>query len=134
MLNSRTIGFTLIELLVVMVIISFALGLVLPLTVDQVDKTKARAERELISRIFKQAKNDSYFINKPVQITVLGRKLTYVQGKRAKEWEFSFASFSEQSVKVTQYGFSVSYVDAAVAGKNWRLDLNEKNIGWSDAD
>lgn len=134
MLNSKTLGFTLIELLVVMVIISFALGLVLPLTVDQVDKTKARAERELITRIFKQAKNDSYFINKPVHITVAGRKLTFEQGKRSKQWEFSFASFSEQKVTVTQYGFSASHLDAAVSGKNWRLDLNEKDFSWSDTD
>lgn len=133
MLNSKSLGFTLIELLVVMVIISFALGLVLPLTVEQVDKTKARAERELITRIFKQAKNDSYFNNKPVNISVIGRKLTSKQGERVNEWEFSFTSFSEQQVTVTQYGFSASYLDAAVSGKSWRLDFNEKNFGWSDS-
>lgn len=128
-------GFTLIELLIVMFIMSISLSLVLPLTVDQVDKAKQRSERQLVVLFYKNAVQQAFFGSQTVKLKFLGKVLSYGEAERRREVRFEQLSFREAEITVTVPGvIPAQRVEVAIDGRIWVLELDKDEANWFNPD
>jgi|GEM_PF-6411943 len=128
-------GFTLIELLIVMFIMSISLSLVLPLTVDQVDKAKQRSERQLVVLFYKNAVQQAFFGSQTVKLKFLGKVLSYGEAERRREIRFEQLSFREAEITVTVPGvIPAQRVEVAIDGRIWVLELDKDEANWFNPD
>ncbi|MCT6700634.1 prepilin-type N-terminal cleavage/methylation domain-containing protein [Rheinheimera sp. 4Y26] len=128
-------GFTLIELLIVMFIMSISLSLVLPLTVDQVDKAKQRSERQLVVLFYKNAVQQAFFGSQTVKLKFLGKVLSYGEAERRREVRFEQLSFREAEITVTVPGvIPAKRVEVAIDGRIWVLELDKDEANWFNPD
>ncbi|WP_333796362.1 type II secretion system protein [Rheinheimera sp.] len=128
-------GFTLIELLIVMFIMSISLSLVLPLTVDQVDKAKQRSERQLVVLFYKNAVQQAFFGSQTIKLKFLGKVLSYGEAERRREIRFEQLSFREAEITVTVPGvIPAQRVEVAIDGRIWVLELDKDEANWFNPD
>lgn len=135
MYRSKILGFTLIELLVVMVLMALSLSIVLPITINQVDSARQRAERQLCAMFFQQVHNSSFFLSRPLEVSANGRMLTAT----GIDYELSLAlehtAFEEQRVVIMPAGvIEPIFLKAYINQKPWQLVIDNENATWSDAD
>jgi len=128
-------GFTLIELLIVMLIMSISLSVVLPLTVEQVDKAKQRSERQLAVLFYQKAVQQAFFGSQTVKLKFLGKELSYGEGELRRELRFKELSFREAELTLTVPGaVPAQKVEAAIDGRIWVLELNRDEANWFNPD
>lgn len=128
-------GFTLIELLIVMLIMSISLSVVLPLTVEQVDKAKQRSERQLAVLFYQKAVQQAFFGSQTVKLKFLGKELSYGEGELRRELRFEQLSFREAELTLTVPGaVPAQKVEAAIDGRIWVLELNRDEANWFNPD
>lgn len=132
---SKPKGFTLIELLVVMVLMALSLSIVLPITVNQVDSARQRAERQLCAMFFQQVHNSSFFLSRPIEVTASGRMLTATAKDYQLQLALDYTAFSEQTVVIMPGGLAEPLsLMAYVNEKAWQLVVDNEKAIWSDAD
>ncbi|MBU1309303.1 MAG: prepilin-type N-terminal cleavage/methylation domain-containing protein [Gammaproteobacteria bacterium] len=132
---SKAKGFTLIELLVVMVLMSLSLSIVLPITVNQVDAARQRAERQLCAMFFQQVHNSSFFLARPIEVTASGRMLTATAKDYQKQLALEYTAFTEQTVIIMPGGLAEPLsLKAYINEKAWQLVIDNEQAAWSDAD
>jgi len=128
-------GFTLIELLIVMLIMSISLSVVLPLTVEQVDKAKQRSERQLAVLFYQKAVQQAFFGSQTVKLKFLGKELSYGEGELRRQLRFEQLSFREAELTLTVPGaVPAQKVEAAIDGRIWVLELNRDEANWFNPD
>lgn len=128
-------GFTLIELLIVMLIMSISLSVVLPLTVEQVDKAKQRSERQLAVLFYQKAVQQAFFGSQTVKLKFLGKELSYGEGELRRQLRFEQLSFREAELTLTVPGaVPARKVEAAIEGRIWVLELNRDEANWFNPD
>lgn len=128
-------GFTLIELLIVMLIMSISLSLVLPLTVEQVDKARQRSERQLTVLFFQKAVQQAFFGSQTVKLKFLGKVLSYGEGEQKRELRLEQISFREAELDVTVPGVvPAQKVEVAIDGRVWVLELDKDEANWVNPD
>ena len=128
-------GFTLIELLIVMLIMSISLSVVLPLTVEQVDKAKQRSERQLAVLFYQKAVQQAFFGSQTVKLKFLGKELSYGEGELRRQLRFEQLSFREAELTLTVPGaVPAQKVEAAIEGRIWVLELNRDEANWFNPD
>jgi prepilin-type N-terminal cleavage/methylation domain-containing protein len=102
---SRRPGFTLIELLIVLLILSLGASLVGPVTLRQVEKTRALAEREQLAIALQQARFTAFTQAAAVQIAANGTELIVQYPQQSLRFEFEYLSFPRQELVVNSHGF-----------------------------
>lgn len=130
----KTAGFTLIELMIVLVIMALSLSLILPLSMQQIDRAKERSERELVVLLLDKARRDSYFNSQSQQLTFTGKQLI-CHYPTEKVYDFEFVAFAEAHVQVEASGRSEpQQLSASIGGKRWTLEIEHETASWFNAD
>ncbi len=103
----RRRGFTLIELLVVIAIMGVVLSLVAPLTVDRIDKLKARSELALVQRTLSELSVQAYASHQALQLDADGTRLSW-RGARTGQVDLSQLFFERpQYVTINANGIAI---------------------------
>ncbi|CAM5205923.1 pilus assembly FimT family protein [Alishewanella longhuensis] len=128
-------GFTLIELLVVMVIMSVSMGIVIPITMGQIDATKERAERERVVYFIEKQRTASLFSGQPIELNFNGTRLsaTAIFDKENEVvFELDHISFGEQTHQLSPYFTAEQELTAIIRQKNWVLTIENEKAFWSN--
>ena len=128
-------GFTLIELLVVMVIMSVSLSLVLPLTVQQIDAAKYRAERTKVVTFLNQYQSLSFFRAEAITLYASGRRLAAEYAGKTTELPLEYVTFEETTFQFTP-NIVVETIDihAFINEQPWRLVIQNETAEWFSTD
>jgi len=128
-------GFTLIELLVVMLILSISIGIVIPLTVQQVDKAKERGEREIIVSYIETLQNASYFLSLPLEVSFSGSEIKTSIEDEEKSLTSKYIFFEDMDIQLSPFGTNLdASIDASIGERRWKLVLNDEKATWVIAD
>ena len=124
-------GFTLIELLVVMLILSISMGIVIPLSVEQVDKAKERGEREIIVSYIETLQNASYFLSLPLAVNFSGSEIKTSIEDEEKSLTSKYVFFEDMEVDLSPFGTNLDVsIDASIGGRRWKLVLKDEKATW----
>lgn len=129
-------GFTLIELLVVMVIMSVSLGIVIPITMGQVDATKERAEREHVLLFIERQRTASLFSGQPIELNFNGKRLSATPAFNKEDesiYELDHISFGEYTHQLSPYFTEEQKLTAIIRQRNWVLTIENEKAVWSNA-
>ncbi|PWF63891.1 hypothetical protein CBX96_08640 [Shewanella sp. BC20] len=128
-------GFTLIELLVVMVLLSLSMSIILPLTVENVEKSRISGEIQLVDLFLREVKRDSFFLQQPLQIIFVGKQITVKGTDYAKTLNTEYIGFENVKVQFEPTGALPSEKVVAVADtRRWELSFEETETVWNDPD
>ncbi|QYJ85005.1 prepilin-type N-terminal cleavage/methylation domain-containing protein [Shewanella mesophila] len=128
-------GFTLIELLVVMLLLSLSMSIILPLTVDNVEKSRISGEIQLIDLFIQEVRRDSFFLQQPIQVKFIGKQITALAKDYDKTLKTEHIAFDNVRVQFEPTGASpTEKVAAAVDSRRWELSFEEKKTVWNDPD
>ena len=135
MYRFKAAGFTLIELLVVMVLMALSLSIVLPMTINQVDSARQRAERQLCAMFFQQVHNSSFFLTQPLEVNANGRALTATGKGYELRLDLEYTAFAEKTIVVMPSGVAEPQsLTAYINQTPWQLVIDNEKAIWSDAD
>lgn len=128
-------GFTLIELLVVMLLLSLSMSIILPLTVENVEKSRISGEIQLVDLFLQEVRRDSFFLQQPLQIIFVGKQIT-VKGKDyAKTLNTEYIGFENEKVQFEPTGaLPTKKVTAVAETRRWELSFEETETVWNDPD
>ena len=133
--GSKPQGFTLIELLVVMLIMSISLSIILPLTMNQIESARYRAERSKVSVFITKVQSLGFFRSQAITLKASGRKLSAGWYGHNAELVLDYISFEEEKVQFNA-GFIPESVElmAFINEQPWRLVINNEKTEWFNAD
>lgn len=119
-----------------MAIMALSLSLVLPLTVDQVESARKRAEREKVVLFLRQATQNAFYYSEPVNVTVSGKRLTAdYQNREQAVLETTYLTFEEQKFVLFALGPSIpTTLTAVISGNRWPLEVSREKITWLNPD
>ncbi|NTS76917.1 type II secretion system protein [Catenovulum sp. SM1970] len=133
---NRPRGFTLIELLVVLAILSLLMSIVGPLTIQQVDKMKAKEELQTLSRWLDARQYQMFARGYEGLVTFDSRKVLLQRAikdndllklKNEAYLELDLISFPKQQIKISPFGFTeYTEIDYVLLGKRNILTVGEK--------
>jgi prepilin-type N-terminal cleavage/methylation domain-containing protein len=128
-------GFTLIELLVVMLILSISLSIVLPLTMQQIESSRHRAERTKVSLFISRLQSLGFFGSQEITLMVSGRTMSAAMFGREARLGLDYVSFDENEV-VFNAGFLPESIElsAYINERPWRLVVSNEKAEWFNAD
>ncbi len=127
----RLAGFTLIELLVVMAIMAVSLSIVLPLTMQQIDGARYRAERARTLIFLSQYQSLSYFRAEPITIAVSGKTIVADYNDTSTSMTLEYISFTEQSFAFSPSLFTETIeLNAYINQQPWRLVVADEATEW----
>lgn len=126
----RQAAFTLIELLIVMLLLSISIGIVIPLSVQQVESSKLRAERAKVVMIIEHLQSESFFKAKEIQVTVINHVLTVGDGDDKKEVKLNFIKFQEAKFLLTPLRSAPIELNARYADTQWVLVVGNEQPFW----
>lgn len=122
-MNGR--GFSLIELIVVMVIVATLLGVVAPLTVSQITKSKDHVELLSLSTLIEDISHQAYFSGQSIVLNFEKSSLQIVKQDGMSTLNFDTLEFPVQTITVNSNGFSFdTAVKVIYRGKPQTLRLN----------
>lgn len=108
-------GFSLIELLIVITLMGLALALVGPMTIDFIDKSKARNERLKLNRWVKKQSFNHFIQNKSSTYYFNGKTVYFKGDSLSSDSDtsniiitFEYLFFKPQYVHFNQHGFTSS--------------------------
>ncbi|ATC93390.1 prepilin-type N-terminal cleavage/methylation domain-containing protein [Pseudoalteromonas tunicata] len=102
-------GFTLIELMIVMGVVALLMGLVGPLTMQQLDKNESHAELLTLKREFSYLSKVAYITGQSFQINIDGKQLEIINlnnGKVESVKEYKQLFFDKKRVVINKSGFT----------------------------
>jgi prepilin-type N-terminal cleavage/methylation domain-containing protein len=126
----RRRGFTLIELLVVIAIMGVVLALVAPLTVERIDKMKARSELAQLRRTLSELSIRAYATHGALEIDATGTRLAW-RGAKDGQLDLAHLFFTvPQHITINANGIAVPANLAVISrGSEQQLALN----GWLES-
>ena len=128
-------AFTLVELLVVMALLALSLSIVLPLTVKQVDSARYRGERELAAMFIQRMRHNSFFLSRPMQLSVSGKEMVASSGGFTQKLQLQYVAFDEQDVEFKPLDTATAYEFTASIGESaWTLKIEHQSTNWFNAD
>lgn len=128
-------GFTLIELLVVMVLLSLSMSIILPLTVENVEKSRISGEIQLVDLFLQEVRRDSFFLQQPIQVKFIGKQITALAKDYDKTLKTEHIAFDSVRVQFEPTGTApTEKVAAAVDSRLWELSFEETETVWNDPD
>lgn len=116
-------GFTLIELLITLAILSVLMGLVAPLTINQIEKSQDHVELLQFKKRLITLQRQAFFSGNTLDLHLDGKSMTIDDGHSEQTVEFSALFFEPQHLQINSNGIPVQhwlYVDY----KHQRLRLD----------
>ena len=124
------IGFTLVELIIVMLLISFTLGLVGPLTIRSIDRAAAKTELLTLKKRVKHAGNMAFWLGRPVTLKFIGHQVSYYgleNSSTEHSYNFDYLFFQPQEVIFSAKGISDSaQLKVQFKGEDQVVDIQDK--------
>lgn len=126
-------GFTLIELLVVMLLMAMSLSIIVPLTVEQVDSARARAERQKVIIALDRLKATAFFTSSSQTMLFEGKEVK--QQSTDNILILNYIAFEPATLKIHSDGWiDNTYITAYINEKKWFLQLQNETAEWVNAD
>ncbi|WP_052748934.1 pilus assembly FimT family protein [Arsukibacterium ikkense] len=120
-------GFTLIELLIVIVLLGMAIALVGPLTIEQVENSRARNEQQSLQRWLQQQSFTAFSRQQPAEFWLDGKAIFTATAPQAEPElivTFSYLFFEPQALTINQNGYmQPDTLAVSVKGRVQQLDL-----------
>lgn len=117
-------GFTLIELMVVMAIVGILSSLIIPFTVEQVEKTQVKQEIQELHLLLKQIKGETFAKGKAVQLGFYSNTMSLGES----DVVFDALRFPEQTLNVSKMGVvTPSLLEFRISGETRILDISSAN-------
>ncbi|WNO61663.1 hypothetical protein RDV63_12105 [Rheinheimera sp. MMS21-TC3] len=114
---------------------ALSLSIVLPLTVKQVESAKHRSERQLSALFIEQMQNSSFFLSRPVKISVNGKSIKAKSKQFEQELTLQYTSFAEKTLSVSPDGIvDPISLEAYINGQAWQLVIDDEKALWSYPD
>lgn len=111
---------------------SISLGVVIPLTVEQVEKARERGERELVVSHLKTLQQTSYFYSRPLTVKFSGATIKTTVNNEERDFESTLIFFEAAEIELIPMGMNSEFViDASIGERKWKLSLNENQATWS---
>lgn len=126
-------GFTLIELLVVIVLLGIAIALVGPLTIEQVENSRARAEQQSLIRWLRHQSFVAFAKQQPLHFVFDGKAVyqaeqqyKHQQGTTEALIHYNYLFFQPQVLSFNSHGFTTApTVNFTVMGRDTTLHLSD---------
>lgn len=119
-------GFTLIELLVVITIMTTLLSLVAPLTVEQVDKSRAAAEFMEARQYLNDSGKVAFLRGQTATFIFDGKRLTRYLGEESVVLDFNYLYFPQQQLTINANGFAQQqYITVLTGNRTQQITLSE---------
>ncbi|GAB3037577.1 hypothetical protein GCM10027098_39700 [Bowmanella dokdonensis] len=93
-----------LELMVVLLITSALLGLVAPVSIRQVEKSREHVELLEFQRDLKRLEQQAFLLGQDIEVNLEGKKSTIVQGMHVREHVFTGLFFEPQRIKINANG------------------------------
>ena len=120
-------GFTLIELLIVIVLLGMAIALVGPLTIEQVENSRARNEQQKLQRWLQQQSFVAFSRQQHAEFLFDGKAI-YTATAQSEEAEiianFNYLFFEPQALTINKNGhIQPDYLAVNVKGRTEQIEL-----------
>lgn len=120
-------GFTLIELLIVIVLLGMAIALVGPLTIEQVENSRARNEQQSLQRWLQQQSFTAFSRQQPARFWFDGKAIYTAAASQAEPeliLSFTYLFFDSQQLTINRNGYLQPHtLTLNVKGRQQQLDL-----------
>lgn len=119
-------GFTLVEIMIVMVLLGLIMGLIGPMTINQLNKTKAKSELLTFKTKLTAISTKAALMSKPIQITLNGKEMIVSHGEVKISQGFENLFFDPQILMINKNGYVFpDFVTAKYRDESLKLDLNK---------
>ncbi|CAD2223395.1 conserved hypothetical protein [Pseudoalteromonas sp. 3J6] len=122
-------GFTLIELMVVMAVVALLVGLVGPLTMQQLDKAQAKAELLNLKRELVAVSQRAFFSDMQLTAKLAGKELSVFSEDNQTiiyNKNFDYLFFQPQEIVFNNIGFvSLTSINANYRDEPLTINLND---------
>lgn len=119
-------GFTLIEIMVVMVLLALLMGTVGPMTINQLEKTKAKSDLLSLKSKLKAISAKAAIKNTGITAQFDGKEVTIVENGKESELIFEHVFFKRQTLAFNKNGFVFpDKLNATYRKNELSLDLNQ---------
>jgi prepilin-type N-terminal cleavage/methylation domain-containing protein len=124
----RQRAFTLIELMIVLAIVSILISLVGPLTIDSLNKARARSELLTFQGWIKYVGNKSFISGGETLVSLKGKSATeFINGQQGKTINFDQLFFQPQDIVINPNGFmQPAKVSVFLAKKEIEMTIGEQ--------
>ncbi|MDP5149821.1 type II secretion system protein [Rheinheimera baltica] len=129
-LSNRQSAFTLIELLIVMLLLSISIGIVIPLSVNQVESSKVRAERAKVIMLVQHLQSESFFKAKEIKVLAKDNSLVVGEKDKQEEVKFSFLNFVEKEFLLTSLQSGLIELTVQHNAEDWVLVIGNDIPFW----